>query len=187
LKAPAGPVWYNDEVMGRFCFTVINLRKSVIFLKFDNWLLIVMAWVAAFYAYPRLPQKIALWLYSRGQDLLKVRKSPLFFLYPLAQTLFFFGVSFLVQKFYLNRRYSTEKSISDDGDKRESLLELDKEFLWLALIFVNLIFIHIQTSLVLVSHGLGTGINSYYFYSILGILVMLVPYYTIRRKLFLKK
>ena len=184
---PAGTVWYNEDALGKLRFTLKNLKKSVVFLKFANWLLVVMAWVAALYAYPRLPQKIALWLYSRGQDLLKVRKSPLFFLYPLAQTLFFFGVSFLVQKFYLNRRYSTEKSTPDDGEKRESLLELDKEFLWLAFIFINLIFIHIQTSLVFLSHGLGTGINPYYFYSIFGILVMLVPYYMIRRKLFLKK
>jgi uncharacterized membrane protein len=184
---PAGPVWYNKKAIGKFRFTVKNLKKSVVFLKIANWLLVVMAWVAALYAYPRLPQKIALWLYSRSQNLLKSRKSLLFFLYPLAQTLFFFGVSFLVQKFYLKRRSSTEKSISDDGQKRESLLELDKEFLWLALIFINLIFIHIQTSLVLLSHGLGTGINPYYFYSIFGILVMLVPYYMIRRKLFLKK
>ena len=187
MEAPVGTVWYNKKAMGKLRFTVKNLKKSVVFLKIANWLLVVMAWVAALYAYPRLPQKIALWLYSRGQGLLRVRKSPLFFLFPLAQTLFFFGVSFLVQKFYLNRRYSKEKSISDDRQKRESLLELDKEFLWLALIFVNLIFIHIQTSLVLLSHGMGMGINPYYFYSIFGILVMLVPYYIIRRKLFLRK
>jgi hypothetical protein len=170
-----------------FRLTVKILKKSVVFLKFSNWLLVIIGWVAALYAYPRLPQKITLWLYSRGQDLLKVRKSPLFFLYPLAQTLFFFGMSYLVQRFYLSRHYSTEKSISDDGEKRESLLELDKEFLWLALIFFNLIFIHIQTSLVLLSHGMGAGINPFYFYSIFGILVMLIPYYKIRRKLFLKK
>jgi uncharacterized membrane protein len=173
--------------MRKFRLTLKNLKKSVVFLKFANWLLIVVAWVAALYAYPRLPQKIALWLYSRSQDLLKVRKSLLFFLYPLAQTLFFFGVSFFVQKYYLKRRYSATKSVSDDGEKRESLLELDKEFLWLALIFFNLIFIHIQTSLVLLSHGMGTGFNPYYFYSIFGILVMLVPYYKVRRKLFLRK
>jgi len=170
--------------MARFRLSVKHLKNSVIFLKIANWVLIVMAWVAALYVYPRLPQKIALWFSSRGQNLLKARKSPLFFLYPLAQTLFFFGVSFLVQKFYLKKRYAKEKFISDYGEKRESLLELDKEFLWLALIFVNLIFIHIQTSLVLLSHGIGTGINPYYFYSIFGILVMLVPYYAIRRKLF---
>jgi len=173
--------------MTRFRLSTKHLKKSVVFLKIANGLLVVMAWVAALYVYPRLPQKIALWLSSRGQDLLKVRKSPLFFLYPLAQTLFIFGISFLVQKFYFKKRYATEKSISDDGEKRESLLELDKEFLWLALIFINLIFIHIQTSLVFLSHGIGTGINPYYFFSILGILVMLVPYYMIRRKLFLKK
>ncbi len=164
-----------------------DLRRSVAFLKAANWLLIAMAWLAAFYAYPRLPQKIVLWLLARGQDLLLVKKSLLFFLYPLAQTLFVLGGSFLVQKIYIDKRYSGEKSTFRDQEKMDSLIELDKEFLWLALIFFNLIFIHIQTSLILLSHGVATGINPAYFYSIFGILVMLVPYYWVRRKLLLKK
>jgi hypothetical protein len=173
--------------MRRFRLTASALKKSVIFLKSANWLLVAIGWVAALYVYPRLPQKIALWIIVRGRDVFRANKSFLFFLYPLAQTLFFFGFSFLVQKLYLNRKYSTEKSASMDGEKRERLLELDREFLWLALIFFNLIFIHLQTSVVFLSLGLRTGINPYYFYSIFGILLMLVPYYKVRRKLFLKK
>lgn len=167
--------------------TTKSLKISVVFLKITNWLLIVTAWVVALYAYPRLPQKIALWLHFRGRDWLTAKKSLLFFLYPLAQTLFILGVSFLVQRLYLDKRYPMEKFDAGDGEKGASLLELDKEFLWLALIFFNLIFIHLQTSVILLSRGIWTGNNPYYFYAIFGILVMLVPYHKARRKLFLKK
>lgn len=173
--------------MRRIRLTANALKKSVVFLKSANWLLVAIGWVAALYVYPRLPQKIALWIIGRGRDVFRIKKSLLFFLYPLAQTLFFFGFSFLVQKLYLNKKYSTEKSGSMDGEKRERLLELDREFLWLALIFFNLIFIHLQTSVVFLSLGPGVGINPYYFYAIFGILLMLIPYYKVRRKLFLNK
>jgi len=173
--------------MRKLRLTAGALKKSVVFLKCANWLLVAIGWVAALYVYPRLPQKIALWIIVCGRDVFRVKKSFLFFLYPLAQTLFFFGFSFLVQRLYLNKKYSTEKSASLDGEKRERLLELGREFLWLALIFFNLIFIHLQTSVVLLSQGLGTQINPSYFYSIFGILLMLIPYYKVRRKLFLKK
>jgi uncharacterized membrane protein len=178
---------YNRQAMAGFRFAAKKLKMSVLFLIIANGVLVVMAWVAALYTYPRLPQKIALWFSARSRALLMAKKSLLFFLYPLAQTFFIFGVAFLVQRFYFHKRYAAEKFGVADGEKRASLLELDKEFLWLALIFFNLIFIHLQTSVILLSRGIWSGTNPYYFYAIFGILIMLVPYYKARRKLFLKR
>lgn len=173
--------------MKKFRLTASALKRSVVFLRFANWVLIAIGWVAALYAYPRLPRRMALWLNFLSRNVLQVDKSVLFFLYPLAQTLFFVGLSFFIQRLFLGKKMPKAKPASSEGSREERSLELDKEFLWLALIFVNLIFIHLQTSVILLSHGLASGINSYYFYAIFGILVMLIPYYKVRKKLYLKK
>ncbi len=51
----------------------------------------------------------------------------------------------------------------------------------------NLIFIHIQKSLILVSHQMAQGVDKYYFYLLFGIILVLIPYYRIRVRLFIKK
>ena len=65
------------------------------------------------------------------------------------------------------------------------MLDLKKEVTYLALIFFNLIFIHLQTSLILLSHQIGTGINKYYFSMLIIIIFILIPYYHIRRRMIL--
>ncbi len=62
-----------------------------------------------------------------------------------------------------------------------------KEYVYLTLIFFNLIFIHLQKSLILVSHQVAQGVDKYYFYLLFGIILVLIPYYRIRVRLFIRK
>jgi hypothetical protein len=130
--------------------------------------------VMAFYAYPRLPQKIPIWPNFFGQQTIMIEKSPLFFIYLLSQALFF--IFFLV----MTRVISSRKMVPWK-------VPIFKECAYLILIFFNLIFIHIQRSLILVAHQVAQGVDKYYFYLLLGIILVFIPYYRIRLKLFIKK
>ncbi len=156
---------------GRKCQT---LKKPVLLLLICNWVLLGTAAVMAFYAYPRLPQKIPLRLYFFGQEPFMTEKSPLFFIYLLVQTLFF--IFFLVvTRIISSRKIAPWKA------------PIFKEYVYLTLIFFNLIFIHIQKSLILVSHQVRQGVDKYYFYLLFGVILVLIPYYRIRVRLFIKK
>jgi len=61
--------------------------------------------------------------------------------------------------------------------------KVKKEFIYLTMIFFNLIFIHLQRSLILLSHKIETGVDRYYFYALFSIILILIPYYHIREKL----
>jgi len=126
----------------------------------------------AFYAYARLPSRMPLWLNFFGQDPILSDKSPFFFIYVLVQTFIF--VVFLSVIRIIHRR---KKSI-------QPLLvqSLQKEIVLLVSIFFQLIFIHIQRSLILLAHGVEKGIRPYYFYSVFGFILILIPYYHMRLK-----
>lgn len=47
---------------------------------------------------------------------------------------------------------------------RAELTHLEREMVWLAMIFFNLVFIHVQRSLIWLAHGLSVGVNKYYFF-----------------------
>ncbi len=149
-------------------------KKSVLLLLICNWVLLGTAAVMAFYAYPRLPQKIPIWLNFFGQQTIIIEKSPRFFIYLLAQTLFF--IFFLV----MTKKISSRKIVPWKS-------RVFKEYAYLILIFFNLIFIHIQKSLILVSHQVAQGVDRYYFYLLFCIILVLIPYYRIRVKLFIRK
>ena len=151
-----------------------TLKKPVLLLLICNWVLLGITAVMALYAYPRLPQKIPLRLYFFGQEPFMTEKSPLFFIYLLVQTLLF--IFFLV----VTRIISSRKMVSWK-------VPIFKEYVYLTLIFFNLIFIHIQKSLILVSHQVAQGVDKYYFYLLFGIILVLIPYYRIRVRLFIKK
>ncbi len=156
---------------GRKCQT---LKKSVLLLLICNWVLLGTAAVMAFYAYPRLPQKIPIWLNFFGQQTIMIEKSPLFFVYLLAQALFF--IFFMV----MTKKVSSRKIVPWKS-------RVFKEHAYLILIFFNLIFIHIQKSLILVAHQVAQGVDRYYFYLLFGIILVLIPYYRIRARLFIEK
>ncbi len=71
--------------------------------------------------------------------------------------------------------------------KKKLLGELKKEIAFLALIFFNLIFIHIHRSLILLAHEVEKGVEPKYFYSIFVIIIILIPYYHMRKRMILKK
>jgi len=161
-------------------------KKSILFLSLASWLLLVLGWVMAFYAYPRLPQEMPLWLNFFGQQVIKMRKSPLFFIYPLAQTLFFFAFWFLSRVGFSRNIISGKKQIFSSGSKEIFFEELEKESVYLALIFFNLIFIHIQRSIILLAHQVEKGVDEFYFYTLFGILLILIPYSRLRKKFLIK-
>jgi len=101
-------------------------------------------------------------------------RSPLFFIYLLAQALFF--IFFLV----MTKKISSRKIVPWKAP-------IFKEYAYLILIFFNLIFIHIQRSLILVAHQVEEGVDRYYFYLLFGIILVLIPYYRIRVRLFIRK
>lgn len=145
-------------------------NKSVRILFVFNGILIVAGWTLALYSYPRLPQQMPLWLNFYGQAPMLTTKSILFFIYPIAQTLF---VLFFV---LLSRAMASRVK----GTWRAELL-VDQVLL--NLIFFNLIFIHIQSSLVMLARHMREGVNSTYFFALIVVILLLIPYYRLRAKI----
>ncbi len=118
-------------------------RLSPLLLMVFNGILVVAGWSLAIYVYPRLPSRIPLWLRASPGDPRLFAKSGLFFLYPLAQTAVVAGLALLAER--RGRRAPT---------CRLSLLR--REHMYLSLIFVNLVFIHLQRSVIGLSVGVFT-------------------------------
>jgi len=97
-------------------------------------------------------------------------KSLVFFVYPIVQTLFvvlFLGISQLLSS----------------REKEEWKKKLLKDHVLLSLVFFNLIFIHVLSSLILSAHQIREGINRTYFFMIFIVILLLIPYYRMRKKL----
>jgi hypothetical protein len=110
------------------------------------------------------------WINFMNQPLMLAEKSPLFFVYPIVQTLvvlLFLGIAKLLSS----------------REKEEWARKLLMDHVLLSLVFFNLIFIHVLSSLVLLAHQLGEGINRIYFFSIFIAILLLFPYYRMRKKL----
>jgi hypothetical protein len=135
------------------------------------------------YAYPRLPQEVALWtsLWSAGAA--RGARSLSFFVFPLAQTVFFLALAGLARAVFFPASNLDTRQLASKGAGAGQRLGLKKEVVYLGLIFLNLVFIHLQTTLILVSHRLAEGINRFYFAVLLLVLLMLVPYYRIRLRM----
>jgi hypothetical protein len=166
-------------------------------------------------AYPRLPDQIPYWLNLAGQGVIKAARSPLFFLYPLGQTLFIIGF-WLAGRIWVRKPEKPEgipvlrepenrkkaalaerrpDAIKQPEAERQQLINpeilsalrnLRKELVLLLLIFFNLIFIHIQRSLIWLAHGLSVGVNKFYFIFLFIIIFLLLPYYRFRRSLIIR-
>jgi uncharacterized membrane protein len=144
-------------------------KRSLIILFIFNCILLIVSWILALYSYPRLPEVMPFWINLMGQPLMLAEKSFVFFIYPIVQTLFVF--LFLAIAHILSLR---EKEIWQK--------KLLKDHVLLSLIFFNLIFIHVQTSLVLLAHQIRGGINRTYFFMIFIVILLLIPYYRMRAK-----
>ena len=138
------------------------------------------------YAYARLPQQMALWVSLWKREVVWADKSLLFFLFPVAQTFFFFLFWIFARIVFFSKSKPDIIGPGLERDKQARLLGLKKEVVYLALIFINLIFIHLQTSLILVSHRIGGGISKFYFIFLIGVLLILIPYYYGRGKMLLR-
>ena len=158
-------------------------NKVLTLLAFASWLLLAVSWVMSVYAFPRLPDKVASWNSVWSTEAVMVERAPAFFVYPIAQTLFFLAFLVLAKVVF----FRAPRPDSEDGSSRverdERRLGLKKEVAYLGLIFLNLVFIHLQTSLILISHGLAKGINRFYFAMLLVVLLLLIPYYRVRRQM----
>jgi hypothetical protein len=155
-------------------------------LSAANWVLLGVSWGMSLYAYRRLQGEMASWPSVWQFNQAMVGKSIAFFLNPVLQTVFFFGFLALAQKIFIQAPISPD-SADPPGDLRAGRLRcLKNEVSCLALIFFNLVFIHIQTSRILVSHRLAAGINRTYFIMLLLVLIILVPYYRLRRQIVLR-
>ena len=160
-------------------------RRTLVLLLIANVLLISMGWILALYAYPRLPQRIPLWVNLFGQQAMMMKKSPLYFIYPVTQTLFCIG-------FWLVSRVGGYKPSGEGkadliSKKMHLLSDLRKEFVYMILIFINLIFIHLQRVIIFLAHGKEGGIDEVYFYFLFGIILILIPLYRLRAKLPFRK
>jgi hypothetical protein len=157
-------------------------------LGFSGWLLLAVAWGMSLYAYGRLPQDMALWKSLWVKDVVRGEKSILFFVYPFIQIIAFFAIRALAKVFFVGPQAPRRnvEAAGRDAELHERLMDLKKETVSLILIFSNLIFIHLQTSLVLLSHRLASGINPFYLAMLLAVLLILIPYYAIRRRLLLR-
>ena len=161
-------------------------KKTNLILSVFNWILLATGWIAALYAYPRLPQIIPFWLNFFGQPNILMNKSLIFFIYPLSQTLF--CISFFVAVKITSSRHFVLRKVRNVHTEQNwrALTELKKEFIYLSLIFFNLIFIHIQTSLIFLAHQTEKGFNKFYFFTLFIIILILIPYYRMRLKILTK-
>jgi hypothetical protein len=161
-------------------------KKTHLFLLVANGILVTLGWVMAIYAYPRLPKEIPLWINFFQQQVIMTEKSPLFFLYPLAQTLFCLGFWWLSKLDFPVDLLTREK---EDLvlERKNLILNLRKEYIYLNLIFFNLIFIHLQRTIIFLAHDIGKGVNKIYFFSVFVIILMLIPWYRLRKRLLIHK
>lgn len=161
-------------------------RHAVALLMGGNIALVLAAWTAALYAYPRLPQKIPLWLNFFGGPSVLSDKSLLFFLYPLTQTLFTAALLVLPGLIPTGAFLPVRARALLTAASTPFFKETKREFIYLILIFVNLIFIHLQTSVIFLAHGSEQGFNKLYFVSLFAIIILLLPYYRLRLSLLIK-
>jgi hypothetical protein len=110
------------------------------------------------------------WINFLGQPPMLANKSPAFFVYPIVQSLFVFFFIGIAQTLSLREKETGRK-------------KLLKDYVLLSLIFFNLIFIHVLSSLILLAHQIGEGINRTYFFMIFIVILILIPYYRMRAKL----
>jgi len=107
--------------------------------------------------------------------------------YPVAQTVFFLAIRFGAGAFFFRVHGQGKRAMVVSQEEVERrLLDLKKETLFLILIFSSLVFIHLQTSLVLLSHRLVSGVNAFYLGMLLAVLLILIPYYAVRRRMLLR-
>jgi uncharacterized membrane protein len=149
---------------------VLNFRKKAgTFLIALNILLLVAAWVMALYAYPRIPATMAAPLSVLGLQLGSKTKSVLFYLCPVVQTLITMTAVAVGRVAALRSR-----------DAR--LGALRQEHIYMGMVFVNVIFIHLERNVISLAYLGRSSLNTAYFITLAVIVFLIYLYYRVRLK-----
>ena len=146
-------------------------EKAVSLLLVFNGILLVASWVMSIVAFPNLPAEVPRMIDFLGRPLLAGAKSPAFFLAPALQSGLFALCAWAAGR--LARR----------GAKAPSRGPILQEAVYLGFIFVQLLFIHGQRTLIYLAHGIDRGFNPVYFYALFLIILALFPYFRLRLKI----
>ena len=167
---------------------IIKSSSIVKWLIVANIILFTVSWTMSVVAYPKLPSKIPTHFNLGGKpDTWKAKSLLSFLIFPIVQTIFVIAF-FLFALFSKNISFPKKEILSFlSKDKRKVIYSLLQEFIFLVLIFFNLLFIHLQRSVILTAHKLVSGIDKYYFYSIIGIIFMLIFLYFFKIKFKVKE
>lgn len=152
-------------------FRMRGRKASVVLLQWANWLLLGLSWGMSLQAYLRLSGPMASWTSVWRDVPVMVDKSWLFFGYPLIQAVVVLAGLGLSMRYFIGRAGATD------------LADLRAETTFLELIFVNVLFIHLQTVVTLRSFGAAARLNRFYMAVAAAVIILLVPYYHIRRRL----
>src|SRR4030066_926625 len=119
--------------------------KVLTLLAFASWLLLVVSWVMSVYAYHRLPAEMALWTSLWSSHTVRGAKSLALFFYPIVQTVCFLASLVLVKVVFFRAPGLDSEGRYSQSDGTERLLGLKNEGAYLGLIFLHLVFIHLQS------------------------------------------
>ncbi len=157
--------------MRRIALESLLQEKAVGLLLVCNCILLVASWVMSIVAYPDLPSSVPRMIDFLGRPRLMGARSLFFFISPLLQT----GL-FVVCLWASHKIANRKEGLRPKG----SLLQ---EAAFLSNIFVQLIFIHAQRTIIYLAHGVEKGFNPAYFYALFLIILALIPYFRLRMKL----
>jgi uncharacterized membrane protein len=146
---------------------LVSSRKSRLFLMALNGLLVVLVWVMALTTYPRIPEVMPARLEVLGWVFGPRTKSLLFFLFPLLETL-------------LSLLTALAGRLAAFGRSRAG--ELRREHLYMALVFVNVAFIHLERNVIARAFLGRTTFNRTYFITLLVMIVLICLYYRVRAR-----
>lgn len=150
---------------------VPNLRKwTRPFLLGLNVILVLAAWAMAFYTYPRIPLTMPARLAILGWEFGTRTKSVLFFLCPFFQTL-------------LNLTVVTLGRVAAFLPRNRRLGALREEHISMALIFVNVVFIHLQRNVISLAYAGRASLNATYLVTLGVIIVLIYMLYRLRLRM----
>jgi hypothetical protein len=147
---------------------VLNFwKKAGAFLVALNIVLLAAAWTMALYAYPRIPAVMAAPVSLLGLRLGSKTKSFLFYLCPVVQTLLTMAAVIVGRVAALRAR-----------DARRAAL--CREHVALAMIFVNVIFIHFERNVISLAAVGQSSINTAYLVALAVIVFLIYVIYRLR-------
>jgi magnesium-transporting ATPase (P-type) len=140
--------------MPKSAIEVFLKQRSVQILLIFNCILLVASWAMSLSAFPRLPNL----------------RNLLFFVTPMFQTCLFLVF------FWGSRRIARKR-----GEGRKS--RILQEAVFLLFLFIQLLLIHVQRTLIYLAHGVAQGYNPVYVAALFLIFLLLIPYFRLRLRM----